>query len=131
MSTTEYLDSVATITTKLAADSLAALPQGVSPTRLQVQAVEGLRSAALTDIRSLDPTDEVGPEHLALVTALGRLVDAGRSFLDRASGLDQAAFLDALDSSADLNSLAADVHAACLAMERRASDLGHPISMGC
>lgn len=126
-----YLDEVATITATMTEASMATLQQGATPTRLQVQAISGLRDAALRDIRKLAPPDDVLPEHRALVRALGDLVDASRSFIDDTADLDQEGFVAALVASTALDSLAADVRAACSAMERRSHELDHPVVLGC
>jgi hypothetical protein len=126
-----YLDAVSAITTKMTADSVAAVQSDVRPTRLQVSAIVGLRADALADLRALEPTDEVRPEHIALVQALSRLVDAGREFLASTEGLDQAAFTAALDGSTDIDAYVAEVHSACVVIEQRSGALGHPVSMGC
>jgi len=131
VTTAGYLDQVAAITVKMTNDSVATLPQGKAPTHLLVAAIIGLRSTALDEIENLEPTDETRPEHTALVTTLGSLVDAGNAFLDQTAALDQAAFVEALTTSTDIDALADDVHAACVAMERLATALGHPVTMGC
>jgi len=129
--TADYLDEVAGITAALTRNSVAALPQGATPTRLQVDTIQGLRGAALADISALVPTDEIRPEHLALIGALEDLVMAGRAFLDGTAGLDQTEFVTALDVSTEIDALAADVHAACFALEKRSIELGHPVDLAC
>ncbi len=130
--TTEgYLDAAAAITTRMTSDSVATVHSDVRPTRLQVTAIVGLRADALAGLQALEPTDDVRPEHLALVQALSRLVDAGRSFLAGTEGLSAEAFSAALDASSDIDAQAAEVHTACVVMEQRATALGHPVSMGC
>jgi len=126
-----YLDGVSAITTKMTSDSLATLQRDAQPTRIQVSTIVGLRADALTAIEALAPTDDVRPEHLALVQALTKLVDAGQAFLTDTDGLDQAAFTDALDASTDIDAYVAEMHVACAVLEQRATALGHPVSMGC
>lgn len=126
-----YIDDVAATTEQMTREAFAALPPGAAPTREQIERVVAARRDALESIAALTPPEQLLPEHLALTTAMEEFVTASEAFLTSTIGLSPDAFLDALDASTGIDTLAAVVSDACGAWERQAKDLGHPIELGC
>ncbi|HAX81974.1 MAG TPA: hypothetical protein DCY40_05365 [Actinobacteria bacterium] len=127
----DYVTATAAITEQMTRDAFAALPPGAAPTYDQISAVVAARREALDAIGALAPPEEMAPEHLALVTAMGEFVTATETFVASAADLDTAAFLTALEASTDLDVLADVVSGACTTWESRAADLGQPVELGC
>ncbi len=127
----DYLESVRQITLEMRNESIASIADGQQITRAGIEGVIEARQRGLTALQAVDPPQDVAPEHAALVRVLAELSTAGEAFMASTSQFDDAQFEQAVLAAVDLDAIVARIGTACIAVERRASDLGIAVDLAC